>query len=1016
MRPAFSAAKPSPSGREKGRRKGGGGGAAEQLLTDQVLSLRTRLHDALALGLTKSDGHGAKTWKSTDAGIQSHVLKAVVAFVGCLSNEVLKLAPIKDSVSDIFVALEGILKTKNVSVLIQVADASIKLVSCIGNSVRQYPIVEMVSLLSCQLSAEQLRISVPCASALTCILNSLVTARPSTQAEIWEALEKTNAVASTISAILNYNCDTHPLNYMTEMISVLRCILWIWPSSRYHVWSNCNLMAKLAQYCLRAESTVAAKIIKLYAALALCGNGAMVLLTSEELIVKICDLMGKSQPNIARIEALKLCQVLLRSSRAYNQLMTSHYLPVVQGIIDAMSEVDEKSLVTEACRTALLALRYSGNHHRCFWSNSIDEVLYKILAGSCSSEHQAHKIGCHGELFNKDSKGITNPYVWDILGYLAVHCNKEYVSLRKQQNSFLQALISCACSLSTDLTQKISSVKFSREEREPALRAVLMMLLSPSQYILSEASSKFLEVVLPLGDGYMSVLMSSLESNVTRNLTASFDCVKIMTSLMNLACLVIAQANHSLNKRNAIGVLSTIIKECLHNRLYITRLNSASHLQFCSDGGSCCYLTEEWEGENVILFYGLTVLYNVLRRVSFFCIHCKKNLDAGIVCHDCREYYNESFIRVLEHALCQNISPGPKSYIAHIMSLFGPCGFPSKLGGKMRSALCDNELVDLELLLADGESLSAHAAILSARCPKLLPSGKSRASDGKMTDEWSRRSLYHVRMSDRVDSHALKKILEYAYTGFVTVDADIVKPVKTLAKYCHLTSLQDMLQKEQPRWNSDCLRYDLTAAVEPAEDSFSDIILEAQSNDKMDCHHGSCELSTPHVHSHKIVLSMSCDYLRALFQSGMHESFAEAIRVPVGREALDKLVQWFYSGELPRIPLDCRWKNMSAEEQLSHLKSYAELSSLAEFWFLEGVKEESIEVVTCLNSSTNASLEFISFAAKLGQWELVDAAISSVAHLYPRLRDSGQLEQLDEDLLNMLRAEYVRYSQQRGGS
>ncbi|CAN6220404.1 unnamed protein product, partial [Urochloa humidicola] len=183
----FSAAKPSPSGREKGRRKG----AAEQLLTDQVLSLRTRLHDALALGLTKSDGHGAKTWKSTDAGIQSHVLKAVIAFVGCLSNEVLRLAPIKDSISDILVALEGILKTKNISVLIQAADASLKLVSTIGNSVRQYPITEMVSSVSCQLSAEQLRISVPCASALTCILNSLVTARPATQAEIWEALEKT---------------------------------------------------------------------------------------------------------------------------------------------------------------------------------------------------------------------------------------------------------------------------------------------------------------------------------------------------------------------------------------------------------------------------------------------------------------------------------------------------------------------------------------------------------------------------------------------------------------------------------------------------------------------------------------------------------------------------------------------------------------------------------------------------------------------------------------------------------
>lgn len=153
------------------------------------------------------------------------------------------------------------------SVLIQAADVSSKFVSTLGNSVRQYPVLEMVSSLSCHLSASQLRIAVPCATALTCILNSLVTARASTQAEIWEALEKTNAVASVISALQNYAEDIHPLNYLTEMISLLRSILWIWPSSRYHVWSNNNLMAKLVYYFLSAETTVSAKILKLYAAL-----------------------------------------------------------------------------------------------------------------------------------------------------------------------------------------------------------------------------------------------------------------------------------------------------------------------------------------------------------------------------------------------------------------------------------------------------------------------------------------------------------------------------------------------------------------------------------------------------------------------------------------------------------------------------------------------------------------------------------------------------------------------------
>ncbi|GJN39103.1 hypothetical protein PR202_gb28200 [Eleusine coracana subsp. coracana] len=439
MRPAFSASK-QPSAREKARRKGGG---ADQLLTDQVLSLRTRLHDALALGLTKCDGHGAKRWHSNDAGIQSHALKAIAAFVGCLSNEMLKLPPIKDSVSDVLVSLEGILKTTNVSILIQAADVSLKLVSSLGNSIRQYPIVEFVSSLSCQLSAVQLPIAMPCTSAMSRILNILAMARASVQTEIWEALEKTNAVAGIVSALQSYTHNVHPLSYLTELISLLGIILWIWPSSRYHVWSNSNLMDKLAQYCNSTETAVAAKILKMYASIGLCGYGAMVVLTNEDLMTKISHFTGKSYPSLIRIEAFKLLQ---RSSKSRNVLITSHCPPIVEGIIDAMSDNDDKSLVVEGCRTALMLLCYPGNHHRFFWSNAIDEVLCKIVAGRCISSHQAHQILCYEELFNKDSKDIMNmhPFVWDILGYLAVHCNNEYLSARKQQNCFLQALISCA--------------------------------------------------------------------------------------------------------------------------------------------------------------------------------------------------------------------------------------------------------------------------------------------------------------------------------------------------------------------------------------------------------------------------------------------------------------------------------------------------------------------------------------------------------------------------------------------
>jgi hypothetical protein len=62
-----------------------------------------------------------------------------------------------------------------------------------------------------------------------------------------------------------------------------------------------------------------------------------------------------------------------------------------------------------------------------------------------------------------------------------------------------------------DLTLKNSPMKLFKEEQESALRSVLMMLLSPSQFIFSEASSKFLEAALPLGNECMGMLVTRIK-------------------------------------------------------------------------------------------------------------------------------------------------------------------------------------------------------------------------------------------------------------------------------------------------------------------------------------------------------------------------------------------------------------------------------------------------------------------------------------------------------------------------
>jgi len=100
-------------------------------------------------------------------------------------------------------------------------------------------------------------------------------------------------------------------------------------------------------------------------------------------------------------------------------------------------------------------------------------------------------------------------------------------------------------------------------------------------------------------------------------------------------------------------------------------------------------------------------------------------------------------------------------------------------------------------------------------------------------------------------------------------------------------------------------------------------------------------------------------------------SYSQIIKVPIGWNGLVKLVNYFYSGELTRIEIDCTLTNMDAKQhKLSELQAYVELSSLAEFWLLEEVGNKSLDVViSCLEADQTISTDVIHYAANLSQWK-----------------------------------------------
>lgn len=141
----------------------------------------------------------------------------------------------------------------------------------------------------------------------------------------------------------------------------------------------------------------------------------------------------------------------------------------------------------------------------------------------------------------------------------------------------------------------------------------------------------------------------------------------------------------------------------------------------------------------------------------------------------------------------------------------------------------------------------------------------------------------------------------------------------------------------------------------------------------------------------------------------------QTIKVPVSWEALIKLVQLFYGSKLPNPPFGCVWDNMDTKQRLYELKPYIELYWLGEFWILEDVQEVCFRViVTCLDSDRQLAVEVIKLAYGFSLWKLAEVAADYMAPIYPKLRDSGELEELDELLIDLVRDASVRLSQERG--
>ncbi|XP_050221783.1 BTB/POZ domain-containing protein At1g04390 [Mercurialis annua] len=990
-----------------------------------------RLYRAFSLGTRVYDGKEWK-WQCADIEIQKHVIRSIASFLDCVSGDIVHNSLVKDSIVDIVGALVWILQRKINAVLSITADLVVKLINIIPSTLLQPFLLDLVHPLSSLLSYYQLEVSILCAIALNMIFLNLSLKR---EKEVWDILIETGAVSHIVSGIRKVPDDgVTSIKYFQEMTTLLSNILQRWPPSRYYVWNDAELLKVLEVMHMKPDFPIKVSVLKLYSAIALCGNGAKKLLQNGEALVQMMILcMGRSHPFYVRTEGFRLAQCLVTDEEGCSKLMSLCCEPIVSALIDGMSgwtsnsgkfSNDEMSILVEACHIALMMNRWPGEHHNFMWEHGIDQVLLNLLLDfhggpSISSLPLEEQMSIAEEGLKTNFLLSLRPYIWELLGWLVTHCKEEFGPSICGRELKIDFLITCAC------ISFVDSIRQGRQIRtydvndtfrcESASRAILMMIYSPSKYIASKARFILYEILKPTGKEYVNYLLRTLNTRPSKDDLGVPYVLRTSINLVALVCFSCFPQYHSHIDRSAgIRALLGFSKWYLSNDIHIGRPSLVPHLRNRFSERICCWsCNEDWEGNDILLLYSLCGMAELIH--SGYVGHKSEIFDGQV------DYTEAQFVNALQEICITTTSPGIKWYAAFILSYFGLYGFPCKLGRRIGRALNANEYADLHLVLSNRDCISVHGVLLAVRCPSLIPpeefpcyekafGGSSIGYDIERKDGTFQKEIY---LSSHVDNQALSKLLEFVYLGYLNAGEELVKKVKILVKRCSIPPLLQMLTRRHPKWGKIFPKYDLSLALTPSKHCFTDIILEAKAAESPSWVCSVCSKQAPHMHCHKVVLWSSCDYLRALFQSGMVESNSQTIKMPVSWEAMVKLVNWWYTDEISSPPSGCLWDNMSNEERLQMLQPYVELCWLAEFWFLEYIQDISYGIIiSCLDSAKHLSIKMIKLAADFSLWKLVEVAANYLAPLYRQLCHSGELEGLDEQVIDMIRIASIRLSQE----
>ncbi|PKI47678.1 hypothetical protein CRG98_031964 [Punica granatum] len=926
-----------------------GGSKSSSSSGSHLRTLHQRLRGALNLGTSYSADDGKRKWECKDIEIQRHVLRSIGSFLDGITQETRHDALVKDSVSDIVGALVEILQQKNGAIITIAADVVVKLVNVFTYSSLQPYVLELIHPLSSLSANHQLRVAISCATALNLLISKLSKTK---EKEVWEILNDTDCVALLMCNIMEFPCITKRAEYIHEIASLLSSILWRWPQSRYSVWGNTGLMKILEVIRVDPDPSIKVAVLKICSSIALCGYGAKRILDNGDLLGTIVSCMGTSNLQSVQMEGFKLAQCIMMNEEGCSRVMSLYCEPTVKAIVDAMS-----------------AWRLQ--------DGKVASDQMSLLAEACRVATITRWPGKHHIYFWK--MGISKVLFDLLLPKLDAKHSSHYLSLEEQISIARESL-------------NVNSLFFLRPyvwDILGSLAAYCAADFRPSknedfyriEILLTCASLAFDDVIRKGRQLFLedATIISRTEP-----------AVRAVQMMIYSPCKYIASR------------MASILSEVLEP-------NAEGHLEYL-----VCMLKSKSSRDNL----GMPELLQL--AIHLICLTCYLALPSyqNIITSE----GEQTMIDLVIRCLSRSYSLARQTYAFHLINTFNQriCCWtvPEEWEGRDVLLLYGLwGLADVVHLSHSKDTFARRKEVVEVQLLSKLREICSDPSTGG--SRWF--AAYILTYSGLFGFPSkLGEIISKAHNDndFVDIqltlasEEDLLKKLKALAQSCGLQPLTQLLSRRIPKWGLHVPSFDLSPALDFRGQRISDVVLEAKATDSLDWTCTICSSSSaPHMHLHKVILWASCDYLRAMLQSGMLESHTRVVKAPIRWGALQKLVKWFYSYELPKPPGGCLWQNMGTQEKLYLLEPFIELLWLSEFWFLEEVHEECLRtIMSRLDSDSKLSVKVLQFAADLSQWKIVEAAANLAAGSFRQLQESGELESLDDTLVEMVRAASVRFS------